>query len=98
MGEGVIDNVAAQRLEMQLSGGLAFIDYRRDGQTLYFNHAEVPAVLNGRGVGSQLVAAALQLVRSRNERVVPVCSFVRAFFQRHAEYADLLGATGGGAR
>jgi uncharacterized protein len=83
------DNTAAYRFELELEGATAFIDYRRQGATLYLQHAEVPAALNGRGIGSRLVRETLDLVRARGERVVPVCSFIRAFVLRHGEYADL---------
>jgi len=50
----------------------------------------VPRVLEGRGIGSKLVRATLDQVRSEGLKVVPRCSFVRAYMERHPEYADLL--------
>jgi len=89
MGEGLRDNTADSRFELELDGGLAFISYRRVGQTLWLNHAEVPAALGGRGLGSALVRQALELIRSRGERMVPGCPFVAWFVRQHPEYADL---------
>jgi len=89
MAEGLRDNIANSRFELELEGGLAFIDYRRVGRTLWLNHAEVPLALGGRGVGSTLVRQALELIRSRGERLVPACSFVAWFIREHPEYADL---------
>ena len=88
----VIDNAAGQRFELAVPGGIAFIDYRREGTTLWLLHAEVPADLRGQGVGAQLVRATLELVRSRGEQVIPVCGYVRSFIARHAEFADLVHA------
>jgi len=82
------DNVARSRFEMLLEGGTAFIDYRRSGNTLYLDHAEVPAALGGHGVGTRMVRAALELLRERGERAVPVCSFIQAFVRRHPEFAE----------
>ena len=82
------DNVARSRFEMQLEGCTAFIDYRRSGNTLYLDHAEVPAALGGHGVGTRMVRATLELLRERGERAVPVCSFVQAFVRRHPEFAE----------
>ena len=73
---------------MQLDGCTAFIDYRRSGSTLYFDHAEVPVACRGHAVGARMVRAALELVRERGERAVPVCSFVQAFVRRHPEFAE----------
>ena len=82
------DNVARSRFEMQLDGCTAFIDYRRSGNTLYLDHAEVPVACSGHGVGTRMVRAALELLRERGEQAVPVCSFVQAFVRRHPEFAE----------
>lgn len=87
--ETVIDNPAGQRFELATAGGTAFIAYRRSGTRLMLDHAEVPAALGGRGLGTRLVRETLELIRSRDERMVPVCPFIRTFVERHAEYADL---------
>ena len=89
MSEQVIDNTAARRFELAMAGGTAFIAYRRSGATLLLEHAEVPAALGGRGLGTRLVRETLELIRSRGERMVPACSFIRSFVDRHPEYADL---------
>jgi malate synthase len=96
MTETVRDNAARSRFELEIAGGPAFISYRRAGQTLWLDHAEVPAALGGRGVGTRLVRQALDLIRSRGERMVPACPFVAWFIDRHPEYADLCD-TGGAA-
>jgi predicted GNAT family acetyltransferase len=86
----VIDNPARSRYELNLDGALAFINYRRQQGVVTLTHAEVPAHLNGRGIGSALVKGALERVRAQGEQVVPVCSFIRIYLHRHPEYADLL--------
>lgn len=83
------DNAAQNRFELDLGGTLAVLDYQRRGPVLALNHAEVPKGLAGRGAGSRLVREALELVRRRGERVVPHCSFVVAYMQRHPEFDDL---------
>src|SRR5258707_4118876 len=89
MAEGLRDNTADSRFELELDGGLAFISYRRVGPTLWLNHAEVPAALGGRGVGTALVRQALDLIRSRGERMVAGRSFVAWVVRQHPEYAYL---------
>jgi predicted GNAT family acetyltransferase len=42
-------------------------------------------------VGSQLVRGALDDLRARGLRVVPLCPFVAAYLRRHPEDADLVG-------
>jgi uncharacterized protein len=85
----VRDNVERSRFELELDGAQAVLDYTRRGQILALDYAAVPAAFEGRGVGSRLVGAALELVRSRGERVIPRCSFVVAYMNRHPEFDDL---------
>lgn len=89
MSENLTDNVASSRFELGADGARGFIDYRRTGAILRLNHAEVPAALAGHGLGTRLVRETLDLIRSRGERIVPVCPFIKAFLRRHPAYADL---------
>ncbi len=85
----VRDNSAHRRYELDVPGGQAFIDYRRDGGIVTMVHAEVPDALQGRGIGSVLVKGALDLVRASGEQVIAACPFVAAYVRRHPEYQDL---------
>ncbi|HEX4023114.1 MAG TPA: GNAT family N-acetyltransferase [Steroidobacteraceae bacterium] len=104
-GAVVIDHPERSRFELALESGTAFIDYYyRDseaggsgaaagsgaGRVRVLTHAQVPVALRGGGIGAQLTAGVLELVRSRGERVVPRCSYVEHFIRRHPQYADLL--------
>jgi uncharacterized protein len=88
--EQVRDNKAEQEFELMVGGGRAIAAYQREGDRIVFTHTEVPPALEGRGVGSRLVRGALDQVRDAGLKVVPQCSFVRAYIQRHPEYRDLL--------
>jgi uncharacterized protein len=94
----VRDDCARRRYELEVGGELAFIDYLRDGDKVIMTHAEVPPALRGGGIGSELVKGALALVRERGEKVVPLCSFVARYMQRHPETRDLLADAGGSER
>ena len=85
----VTDNSIGSRYEMPVEGGTAFVLYRREGGVVVLRHAEVPRHLSGRGLGSELVAATLQAIRAAGGKVVPACSFVRAFMAEHPEFDDL---------
>ena len=86
----VTNNEAEQRYEVEVEGATALAAYRlRDGRITFY-HTEVPDALEGRGVGSALVKGALADVRRRGLKVVPACSFVRAYIERHEEEQDLL--------
>ena len=62
---------------------------RRDGE-VRFTHTEIDPSAGGTGLGSTLVRAALDDVRARGGTVVPLCSFVRGWIERHPDYADLV--------
>ncbi len=89
MGE-IADNAARHRYEMEVEGGVAFVDYRRDADRLVLTHTEVPGTVSGRGVGSKIVRAVLDDVRSRGLLVVPECAFIAGLIARHPEYASLV--------
>ena len=91
MTDTVHDNPARHRFELDANGDIAFAAYRRDGDILTVNHTEVPIRLRGQGVGARLVKGVLDIARAEGLTVVPRCSFVSAYIQRHPAYADLLG-------
>ena len=69
---------------------LGIADYRRDGEITRFTHTEVKPDAGVPGLGSTLVRAALDDVRGKGGRVVPSCSFVRGWIEKHPDYADLV--------
>jgi predicted GNAT family acetyltransferase len=60
------------------------------GNTMLIEHTEVAAVLQGKGVGKQLVAAAVDFARKNKMKIVPACSFAKSVFSRTPEYQDVL--------
>ena len=69
---------------------LGMANYQRRGDRVVFTHTEVDPDAEGSGVGSTLVRGALDDVRTHGRQVVPRCSFVRAWIDRHPDYADLV--------
>lgn len=72
------------------AGELVYRD--RGGDVVAFLHTEVDPATRRRGLGSQLVAAALDDTRKRGLRVVPICPFVDAYIRGHPAYAGLVAA------
>ena len=69
---------------------LGIAAYERRGNTVVFTHTEVDPDAGESGLGSTLVRSALDDVRAQGGSVVPRCSFVRGWIERHQEYADLV--------
>jgi uncharacterized protein len=86
------DNTAESRYEIYVDGDRAgFAAYRDEPGRRVFTHTVVEDDYEGQGVGSRLAAGALDDTRGRGLSVVPRCPFIRAFIERHPDYADLIG-------
>ncbi len=86
----VTHNAAAQRFELTVDGLLCEATYRLNDGVMWMNHTGVPPALEGRGLASQLVAAAVAHARQNGLKIKPVCSYVAVWLRRHPEAADLL--------
>jgi uncharacterized protein len=87
----VVDNPQASRYELWLGATRAgVIKYRSRPGAVLLVHTEVDPAFEGRGLGAKLVAGALDDVRRRGLRIVPLCPFVRSYLERHPEDADLI--------
>jgi predicted GNAT family acetyltransferase len=87
---GVIDNKTRSRFELDIDGGIAFANYRLMPQAVIITHTETPSSLRGRGVASELVRGALDLIRADGRKVIAGCGFVVDYLRKHPEYADLV--------
>lgn len=54
-----VHNLAANRFEAAMPGGIAEAAYRRIGDTLHLVHTDVPPESQGRGIAGALVEAVL---------------------------------------
>lgn len=89
-------NEADHRFEVREGDYTAVLEYRlRDNNRLVLTHTGVPAQMEGKGIAALLARTALDYAREHHMRVVPLCSFVQAYLQRHPEYADLVEARRG---
>ncbi|MDO6415534.1 GNAT family N-acetyltransferase [Sphingomonas sp. BIUV-7] len=86
----VIDHPDRSRFEILVDGHIAFAAYRLDGDVMALTHTIVPNALAGHGVGTRLIAGMLKQVRARHLKIIPECSFVVAYLQKHPEEADLV--------
>ena len=73
---------------VERAGELVYRD--RGGDVIALLHTEVEPKLQHHGLGSALVAGALDDARARGLRIVPVCPFVDAYVRRHPAYDDLV--------
>jgi len=90
MSTNIRDNIKLHRFELDADGHIAFSEYKRVDGVLTILHTEVPKELEGRGIGSSLIRAVLDIARAQGLRVNPLCPFAKGYIDRHSEYVDLL--------
>jgi len=80
---GITNNEASSRFEVAVDGGIGFLRYRIEADTILLLHVEVPPEARGRGVAAELSLAALKFAKERGLKAIPVCSYVAAYMRRH---------------
>ncbi|CAM2974759.1 GNAT family N-acetyltransferase [Chryseobacterium flavum] len=77
----------------------AFIDGKRAGMMTYtwageerfiIDHTEVEEAYNGKGVGKEMLLAAVDFARKNEKKIIPLCPFAKASFQKSQELQDVL--------
>ena len=87
----VRDNTEDRRFEIWTYGELAgFTTYVLRSGVISFLHTELDPRFQGRGLGEELVAAALRSARARGLEVLPFCPYVRGFIAQNSEFLDLV--------
>lgn len=91
MAVSVVHDAERDRYLIEVDGEPAgFTAYEPRRETLAFMHTEIDPRFEGRGLGSRLIAGALDDARRRQRAVLPFCPFVRSFIASHADYVDLV--------
>jgi hypothetical protein len=86
----VLHNPAASRFEAKVGPHLGVADYTLEDGKIIFTHTYVPTALRGQGIAEKLVRAGLAFAQAENRKVVPQCSYVASFIERHLEFQGLL--------
>ena len=84
---------APGRFQVSVECHLCVADYRLGGGEMAITHTEVASSLEGRGIAGALVQAVLDHAQAHGLKVRPLCSYARAYMQRHPETAGLLAST-----
>lgn len=87
----VADAPEQSRFEISVDGTLAgFVRYRLAPGRITFVHTEIDDAHEGKGLGGLLARAALDAARARGLAVRPDCPFIKAWIEKHPDYADLV--------
>jgi hypothetical protein len=82
----VLDEAAGRYVHVE-DGATAVLDFKVTGTLLVIEHVVVPDEISGRGIGSELVAAAVARANDEGRTVVPRCPFARRWLRRHPDVA-----------
>ncbi|MCL6494319.1 MAG: N-acetyltransferase [Ignavibacterium sp.] len=79
-----------QRFVLEVEGQKVYTAYSLDNNVMDIYTTYTPPNLRGRGLAEKVVRAALEFAKENKYKVIPSCSYVSVFIQRHNEYADLI--------
>lgn len=83
MSESVRHDRSQNRFVVQSDGAEAVLEYRATADSIDFFRTYVPESLRGKGLAAKLVEEGLRYAKENNLRVIPTCSYVQKFVERH---------------
>jgi uncharacterized protein len=87
----IADNTTSHRFELSKGDAVAaYSEYNLLKDAVLFTHTEVLPGNEGQGLGSKLARFALDDVRRRGLKVIPVCTFIAGYIRKHPDYLDLV--------
>ncbi|CAD7800732.1 hypothetical protein CHRY9390_00672 [Chryseobacterium aquaeductus] len=54
------------------------------------DHTEVDEAYNGKGVGKEMLIKAVEFAREKGKKIIPLCPFAKATFQKNEDLQDVL--------
>lgn len=86
----IANNEQKSQFEAHIDGSVAVAGYSLAPGRITFTHTRVPDELQGQGIAGKLAKAALEHARAEGLKVVPECSYMAAYIERHPEYQELV--------
>lgn len=79
----IYNNEKACRLEIDVDGKYAYVEYLLTPDCIALTHTFVPRELRGRKFAERLVEAAIEMGKKKKLKLNPVCPYVQAYILRH---------------
>ncbi|MFA6769754.1 MAG: GNAT family N-acetyltransferase [Bacteroidales bacterium] len=81
----ITHNLNIKRFETIVDGITAYVEYKNYPGGLDLVHTIVPKAIGSRGVAAKLVKHVLDYAASNNLKIIPTCSYIRIYVDRHKE-------------
>lgn len=88
----IINNEKENQFELQLANEKALVAYQPLANGIAFLHTEVPASMEGKGIGLALAKHVLEYAKTNHLKIVVYCPFIQMYMRRHPEYNELLSS------
>lgn len=66
-----------------------YVDYMSETDKVVITHTVIRDEFGGRGYAGKLAKFVLDDIRDSGKKVVPVCSFIQGYIDKHPEYGDM---------
>ncbi|AFH50759.1 Putative acetyltransferase [Ignavibacterium album JCM 16511] len=86
----VIHDKVNNRFVINIDGLDSFVEYSLNEKEMNLYHTYTPPQLRGKGLAEKVVLSAIEYAKENSLKVIPSCSYVAVFMQRHPEYSELL--------
>jgi len=86
MKHNITHNLETRRFWTEVENQKAYLTYLVSGNEMDIISTYVPRNLEGRGIASELSFAAFEYAREKNLKVIPSCSYIKIWLERHPEY------------
>jgi predicted GNAT family acetyltransferase len=86
------DEITKGAFYLEVDGNrLASMTYSKAGdQKIIIDHTFVDDSLKGQGIGYRLIEAVVDFARVNGLKIIPLCPFANAVFQKRNEYSDVM--------
>ena len=86
----ILHDIQKQKFYVVVDGLESHLEYVNMENVLNLIHTYVPDALRGKGIAGEVVKAALTYAEETELKIIPSCSYVAAYIQRHKEYENLV--------
>jgi len=86
----ILHDIQKQKFYVVVDGLESHLEYVKMENVLNLIHTYVPDALRGKGIAGEVVKAALTYAEENELKIIPSCSYVVAYIQRHKEYENLV--------